>query len=213
MAKVATVLLNAATHLQDENGHIRWPLAELMRYLNDGLLELLRLQPQGFAQTQLAQLAAGTRQSVQGVYAVLNVRFNVDPATDAPRRAVRQVSLKHLDNFNPEWHTDTATAEVNNYARDPYDLQRFWVHPPNDGTGKVEVEVAIAPETVKIADGADDTLLASYQIDLPVRDIFAPALTYYVLHRAWAKDADFASNQQNSNKYYELFLSAAGGEG
>ena len=63
-----------------------------------------------------------------------------------------------------------------------------------------------------MANGDDPEVLASYDIDLPVDAVYAPALTYYVLHRAWAKDADFAANQQNSNQYYDLFKQAVGAE-
>ena len=211
--KVSTILLNAATALTDERNHRRWPLAELMRYLNDGLLELLELRPQAFSETRTHTLTFGSRQTVSGVYAVLDVPMNVDPAAPTtPKRTIRRVTKAHLDNFDRDWHTTTPALLVDNAVLDAYQKERFWVHPPSDGTGAVEVEVAVSPDTIAIATGADDALLASYDITLPIDAVYAPALTYYVLHRGWAKEADFAANQQNSNDYYGLFKQAVGSE-
>lgn len=204
MAKASTVLFNAARALTDERDHRRWPLAELLDYLNDGVLELLEKRPDAFAQTQTHACAVGTRQDMTGVHAILRVMRNTSGG------AVRAVSLAHLDNFNPDWHSDTATAVVKNYAVDGAIKSRFWVHPPNDGTGSLQVDVAVFPTAIAIAGGADPLLLASYDVDIPTEGQFAPALTYYVLHRAWAKDADFAANQAMSNRYYDLFLAAIG---
>jgi hypothetical protein len=211
--KVSTILLNAATALTDERNHRRWPLSELMRYLNDGLLELLEARPQAFSETRSHNLTAGSRQTVSGVYAVLDVPMNVDPLdTTVPKRTIRRVTKRHLDNFDRDWHSATPATLVNNVVLDEFQKHRFWVHPPSDGTGAVEIEVAVSPDTIAVASGDDPEVLASYDIDLPVDAVYAPALTYYVLHRAWAKDADFAANQQNSNQYYELFKQAVGAE-
>lgn len=211
--KVSTILLNAATALTDERDHRRWPLPELMRYLSDGLLETLELRPQAFSESQTHNLTSGSRQAVEDVYSVLDVPMNVDPSDPTvPKRTVRRVTKAHLDSFDRDWHSATPATLVNNAVLDSYQKHRFWVHPPSDGTGAVEVEVAVAPETITIADGDDPDMLDSYDIELPIDAVYAPALTYYVLHRAWAKDADFAANQQNSNQYYELFKQAVGAE-
>lgn len=213
MAKVATVLTNAATALQDHNGHIRWPLPELMRYLNDGLLELqgvlLVMKPDEFTQTLSQPLAAGTLQTVADVHSIRRIWMNVNQADPSVRgRVVGEITASELDRINPYWHNGAQQAEVLHYILDPDDFPRFWCFPPSDGTGAVLMDVIKPPGQVTEALLGDEDLIASYELDLPVRDIFIPALTYYVLHRAWAKDADFAANQQTSNNYYNLFKEA-----
>lgn len=211
MAKASAILLNAARALTDERDHRRWPLPELFAYLKDGLWELLEKRPDIFSESRSHNLQAGTRQSVPNVHAVLRVKMNVDRTNPTVRgRAIRQVTLAHLDNFDPYWHGNAAKSEVINYVLDGIDKAAFWVSPPNDGTGAVELDVALEPESMVLASGANPNALASYDVDIPIESQFAPALTYYVLHRAWAKDADYAANQQNSNRYYELFLTAIG---
>ena len=210
--EVKSILQNASVALADERDHRRWPLAELLANLHDGLLELQERRPDAFSAARPHLLTAGARQTVAGVHSVLSATMNVlrsDPTV--PRRTVRMVTRLHLDNSDREWVGRPQATLIENAALDNHEREKFWVQPPSDGQGAVELQVSIRPELVGIAAGANPLLLNSYAFTLDVPREFAPALTYYVLHRAWAKDADFAANQQNSNKYYDWFKQAIGG--
>jgi hypothetical protein len=209
---VKAILQNAAVALSDERDHRRWPLAELLANLHDGVMELQERRPDAFAETRSHLLDAGARQRVTGVHSVLSATMNVlrsDPTM--PQRTVRMVTRLHLDNSDREWVGRPQATLVDNAALDNHEREAFWVHPPSDGLGAVELQVSVQPELTNVASGDDPLLLSSYDFTLDVKREFAPALTYYVLHRAWAKDADFAANQQNSNKYYDWFKQAVGG--
>ncbi|MCA9327885.1 hypothetical protein KDA14_05135 [Candidatus Saccharibacteria bacterium] len=131
--------------------------------------------------------------------------------TQAPTygTAIRKTTRAELDAGRTGWRADAATSLVKNYVPDPILRKRFWVHPPNDGTGMVAAIVAFQPNAITLA-GVDLTNPATFDVDLPVDECFAPALIYYILHRAWRKDADYAGKPEVAQVYYDLFLSALG---
>jgi hypothetical protein len=201
-----TILLNASRTLQDELAFTRWPLLELFDYLKDGLRALGGMRTAALRSTQVVTLAAGPLQSLTNVYELISVTRNITAQVPAKvyGRSVRRINLDALNATNRDWTGITPTKRVDNLAFDPIEKHRFWVYPPNDGTGVLEVQVAVAPDS--ILPTGSGLVLADYNMTLPVDEEYAPALTHYVLHRAWAKDADFAGNMDRSNNEYKLFL-------
>lgn len=208
MVEARTILLNAATALQDQQDHIRWPLPELWRYLQDGLRDLARPEraPQAFTELREHPLVAGAVQQIPDAYAVLEVKYNV--VGGQPSSAIRPVALAELDRFDAGWYQRPATTQVKNYGLDPFARNAFWVYPPNDGNGRVAARIARLPEALTPLNNGET--LDDYAFALEIDEAFSGALTYYVLARAWAKDADFAANQQNTNRYHALYLEALG---
>lgn len=205
----SSLLEQAATQLQDDD-HVRWPLPELLVYLNAGLRETLWVQPVAFRQWRIIELDEGPRQVVDDAYQVLALTGNIasgdydDGITRG--KAVRQTSLERLNFYAPDWHSESAEASVREYMLDTVDRQSFWVYPPNDGSGKVEAKLIATPQTLD--EPSDPDTLSSYDsLDIEMEGVYAPALVYYILSRAWAKDTDFAGNLELSTRYYNLFKS------
>jgi hypothetical protein len=126
---------------------------------------------------------------------------NMGTSGSTPGRAIRLVSRELLDNFNPDWHTAAAAAEVRNYIYDTQDQTAFYVYPPNTGTQYIEMNYSAQP-----------TDLADENNVIPIFDIYQSALTDYILYRACSKDAEYAPGLQLAQGYMATFVAAVQGK-
>jgi hypothetical protein len=190
---VSSVLARCAVLLQDPT-NIRWPQAELLDWLNDGQREIALYKPNAFVKNQSKQLSAGTKQALpaDGV-SLIDVVRNMGTNGTTPGNAIRAVAREILDSQTPGWHASTAAAAAKHFVYSVLDPKNFYVYPPNDGTGHVEIIYVAAP--------ADATLLSVITLD----DIFVTALVNYVMYRAYSKDAEFAANATAAQAYYQAF--------
>ena len=181
------------TLLQDTT-NVRWPEDELRQWINDGQREVVAINPSALTETQVQPLNNGTRQELPSD-AVQLIDVSRNMAGGSPGRAVRLVERKALDEQRPDWHSDSQTTEAKHYTHDARDPRRFYVWPPNDGSGEVEVIYSATP-----------TDLSDLSEEVALPDIYANALVNYTVFRALSKDAEYTGSQQAAN-YYEMFQS------
>lgn len=192
-----TILNKAAIQLTDI-ANIRWTRAELLSWLNDGMRQIVVIQPSASSTTSVVKLDAGTRQTIpDDGWLLLAIYRNMGTTGTTPGRAIRIVSREILDGFNPNWHTDTAKAEVRNYIYTNQDQLAFYVYPPNTGTQYVELNYSAQP-----------TDLTSESQVIPIFDIFQSALVDYILFRACSKDAEYAPGLALAQGYLATFTAA-----
>lgn len=202
------ILESASITLLDPT-HVRWPLTELLFYLNKGLKALALDKPNAVTQTVELSLAAGTIQDLEAMdpnyISLVRVLRNQNGA------AITPVSRTMLDVIMPGWQ-DTgvvpANAQVEHVIQDVADPRSFHVYPANDGNGVIEAVVSVIPDPIPAA--ADLTNLDTYDQDVPVPSIFENALTDYVLYRAFAKDSDDPANAARSQSHYVMYGSQIG---
>ena len=196
-----TIINKAAIQLTDI-ANVRWTRAELLSWLNDGMRQIVLIQPSGSSTTVSMQLTAGTRQSIPtDGWLLLQIYRNMGVSGSTPGRAIRIVSREILDGFNPNWHTDTAAAEVRNYIYDAQDQLAFYVYPPNTGTGYIELNYSAQP-----------TNLTSESQTIPIFDVFQQSLVDYILFRACSKDAEYAPGLQLAQAYLATFTAGVQGK-
>lgn len=196
-----TILNKAAIQLTDI-ANIRWTRAELLSWLNDGMRQIVVIQPSASSTTVSKLLSAGTRQTLPADgWLLLQIYRNMGTTGTTPGRAIRIVSREVLDGFNPNWHTDTASAEVKNYIYDVQDQLAFYVYPPNTGTGYIELNYSAQPAN-----------LTSESEVIPIFDIFQQALVDYILFRACSKDAEYAPGLQLAQAYLATFTAGVQGK-
>lgn len=196
-----TIINKAAVQLIDQT-NIRWTRAELLAWLNDGMRQIVLIQPSASSTTVARQMVAGTRQTLPADgWLLLQIYRNMGTTGTTPGRAVRIVSRELLDNFNPNWHTATATAEVRNYIYDVQDQTAFYVYPPNTGTGYIEINYSAQPAN-----------LTSESQVIPIFDVFQSALVDYILYRACSKDAEYAPGLTLAQGYLATFSAAVQGK-
>lgn len=208
------VLSVAATALMDAD-HVRWPLTDLLSYLNDGVRTIVSVKPNANAQTVTLSLAAGTLQELPEGYTVLSrvsrnmVLGHDDIGGPVGGAAIRPVMGRALmDAFFPAWQSDEALFHktVKHVCYDEADLRRFYVIPGNDGTGKIEAVVGVMPAT--IATPGSPTLITSYTATVGLPDKLRTPLTDFVLARAFGKDAMIPASEARAAKHMGQFTEA-----
>lgn len=213
MAVLASDILTRAQVIVQDTTGVRWPLAELLQWLNDGQREAVNIKPSVTATTMVLNLQQGTFQRLGAdALALLRAVRNLKTPVTEPRigtRAVRMVSQDVLDAQDPNWHDPSVfpyTKDAKHFCFDSVDPTAFYVFPGNDGTGALEVVVSKMPADV-VATG-DPTRIESYRRPVSVPDIYLNPLLDYVLFRAYMKDADLADNAARSTMHYQLFAGA-----
>jgi hypothetical protein len=193
---VAAVLTRAQDILQDVTG-VRWPQAELLRWINDGRRELAIARPDIYAANVLVTLVQGTRQTIPAsATRFLDAVRNVHSVDDTPRQSIRVVEREVLDAQVPDWHTQTPTTLLKHFAFDERSPRVFYTYPPAVAGHKLEIVVSQSPVEVEIND------------ELVAEDIYTGALVNYICAQAFSKDAEFAGNEGRAMKHYAAFQGA-----
>ena len=198
----AKAILDKATIQLTDIANIRWTRSELLSWLNDGMRQIVVIQPSASSTTSVIKLDAGTRQTIpDDGWLLLAIYRNMGTTGTTPGRAIRIISREIIDGFNPDWHSDTAKAEVRNYIYTNQDQLAFYVYPPNTGTQYVELNYSAQP-----ADLTGETQV------IPIFDIFQSALVDYILYRACSKDAQYAPGLALAQQYSTSFVAAIQGK-
>lgn len=194
-----TIIDKAVIQLTDVQG-IRWTRAELLGWINDAQRQIVIMSPNATNKISVIKLNAGSRQSIpsDGWTLLEIVRYMGTDGTK-PGRAVRLASRAQIDAFNPNWHSDPPTSTPINYIFDLQDQTAFFVYPPNNGKGYIEINYSPDP-----ADLTDE----SQGINL--NNIFETAILDYVLYRACSKDAEYAPGLQLAAGYLNTFMTSMG---
>jgi hypothetical protein len=196
-----TIINKAAIQLTDI-ANVRWTRAELLSWLNDGMRQIVLMQPSASSTTVSKVLTAGTRQTIPtDGWLLLQIYRNMGTTGTVPGRAIRIISREVLDGFNPNWHSELPKTEVKNYIYDVQDQLAFYVYPPNTGTQYIELNYSVQPVN-----------LTSESQAIPLFDIFQSSLVDYILFRACSKDAEYAPGLQLAQGYLATFSAAVQGK-
>ena len=200
-----SIIRRCVETLQDTTS-IRWPVAELVRYLNDGQREIIVHRPDAMVTNASQTLVSGSKQSIPTNGTKL---IDVVRNTSGNKKAVRLCSREILDAQSPSWHALTGVTEVKHYMFDPRDPKTFYVYPPAAASGaSVELVYSAMPTDVtEPAEGADYTAVSG---NISVPDIYGNVLQDYVLYRAYMKDSQYAGNAGRATAHYSAFANALG---
>jgi len=203
----ANLLARIQDTLQDTTS-VRWPEAELIRYINDAQREIVNFRPESSATTSNVQLVTGTKQSLPtGGLRLIKLTRNMSAASGSAtgKRAIRIVNADILNTQEPDWNDPTVSGDaahgtvVKHYIFDEDDPRNFYVYPGVAGNAYVEIVFSNSP-----------TDLANTSATISVDDIYANAIMDYVLFRAYQKDSEYAGNAQRAQLHYQLFLQCIG---
>lgn len=198
----ANLLSRIKDTLQDTTS-VRWPEAELIRYINDAQREIVNFRPESSATTTNVQLTTGTKQTLPSAgLRLIKVVRNMSAAGGSAtgKRAIRIVNPDILNTQEPDWHDPTVAGDaahttiVKHYMFDEDDPRNYYVYPGVAGNAFVEVVYSASP-----------TDLTSTSSTIGVDDIYANAIIDFVLYRAYMKDAEYAGNAQRASNHYQLF--------
>lgn len=210
MTIAASSLVRRATDIIMDNTSVRWPVAELVRYLNDAQREVILVRPDAINKTATATLAAGTRQSLDAMALtpapskLIEITRNI--AATSAQKAVRLVPRQILDAQIPGWHAIPGTVNILHYMFDARDPKTFYVYPPALDSAQLEIMYSAVP--TDIAEPADGALHGDVVGEITLPDIYANALLDYILYRAYSKDSEFAGNAARAQSHYAAFTAS-----
>jgi hypothetical protein len=203
MAITAQSLIDKARLILQETspGGMRWKDPELLGWLNEAQVEIVKIKPNVSSTNTNIQLAQGTLQTIPDngvslIKIVRNMQSAANTGNDLPGRSIRITDIEILDAENPDWHTQSADTEVLYYTFDEDDPKHFYVYPPQPASpGYINLVYSSAP--VEVATLADN---------ITIRDIYSNQIIDYILFRCYQKDASYAGNQQRSMTHFNLFM-------
>lgn len=198
----AAIITRAALALQD-TASVRWTRNELLDYLNEGQREVVIRKPTAYVRHTNMLLVPGTRQSLpstDGSAAVDPIQL-IEIVRNSTGRAVRLVERSLLDNLNPDWHVAPQAVLVQHYCYSELDPKSFFVYPPNNGAGCLELTYSATPPAL-LAESALTSL----------DDIYQGALLDYCVYRAFLKDAEYAADPARAAARYASFLATLEGK-
>jgi len=191
--------------VQDESNDL-WEYQDLLNWYNLGTRRIVSIDPRANPVLESIKLASGVRQAIPpGGISVLGVTRNMGIDGATPGRGITETTLDALRRACPSYSTETASAIIYNWMRDPADKTAFWVYPPADGTSYVEVEHGKVPTIIVYDDDGDWR-----DAHISLKDDYIEPLTNYLFSRAYGKDTDIPGNEAKANKYWALFASAMG---
>jgi hypothetical protein len=201
---LASDLITGVSIALQDTSYVRWSIAELLLYLNQGQKEIASFKPNASVTNASVQLVAGSKQSLpSGGLILIDVTRNMGADGATPGNAIRIVSRGILDAQIPGWHASAlASATVKHYVYTPFDPTRFYVYPPQPGT-PTYVEIVYGKLPTDVAANGDPLALPPGSIS--VDDVYGPALHNYMMYRAFSKDSEVAANAQLAQNYYTAF--------
>lgn len=160
----------------------RWPVDELIYWLNDGASEVVVIRPAAGARTQVLSLQEGVYQTLPAeAIQLLDIARNIGSG-GRPGCPVQRTDRRLLDETVPDWCQMEPADHIQYFTFDDRNPQAFYNYPPAQAGVEVEALIATPPPKVE---AIDDTL------DMD-RAYIGP-LVSYMLYRALAKDSEYAN--------------------
>ena len=205
MAITAQSIVHRVVDILQDTTSVRWPVSELVRYLNDGQREVVLYRPDATIKSATVTCVAGAKQSLPSDGAKL-IDVIRNSASGGTSKAVRLVAREVLDAQIPNWYGLSGELDVVHFTYDARDPKTFFVYPPALTTTRVEITYSAFPSDVtEPADGSTYDDVAG-NMDLP--DIYGNVVTDYILYRAYSKDSEYAGNAQRAQAHYGAFANA-----
>jgi hypothetical protein len=201
-----SIIRRCVETLQDTTS-IRWPVPELVRYLNDGQREVVMYRPDSMVTNQTITCVAGSKQGLPANGAKL-IEVVRNARSAGTKRAVRMVNREILDAQTPGWHNLTGVDDVLHFMYDPRDPRVFYVYPP--ATTNAQLDIVYASYPTDIVEPADGSLHTAVTGDISLPDIYGNVLQDYILYRSYTKDSDYAGNAARAQAHYAAFANALG---
>ena len=214
MAFTAGDVLSRVRITLNDTASTRWPLTELLTWLNDGCKEITLQAPEAVGQVGVLSLVSGTLQTLPDeCLMLLRVHCNVTGSSPNYVRGttITPIQRAALSALIPGWESSSVVPFAKNVAHVIEDVavhRNFWVFPGNDGTGKLQAVIAKRPAV--IATPGSPTAIGSYTATVELDDIYLNAIVAYVAHRALLKEINVPGAKEASMAQYQIFTSALG---
>jgi len=214
MATTGASLLTSASILLLDEDRIRWPLPELVGWINEAQRAIVLAKPSAKSESVVISLIAGTLQSLTNTDHLALLRIPRNIVTEGPPRvggrAIRPTTRELLDASSPGWHEPDTFAykkDVRQYVYDEESPREFYVFPGNLGTGKIEAVVSVLPTRLTASGDVHD--IDSYGASIGLPEPYAPVILDWVLYRAFSKDS-MEADTGRAQLHYQAYATALG---
>lgn len=192
---VASSLIALASELAQDEDNVIWTEPQALSWVNDAQQAICILRPDASTVNHVVQLASGTKQSITG-RRLISVHRNTNDSGSVPGKAIRLVDRKVKDEFNPDWHMDTASNVINEYVYNMADPKTYYVSPPVTSAEDVYIEVTEAINPAQLADFTDT---------INIDDVYSVAITEWMCYRFFGRDSEENPNHQRAMGYLRNF--------
>jgi len=196
MAITANTIIVGASELAQDEGNVVWEADQALRWVNDAQRAVAMVRPDAVISTTPILLAPGTKQSITG-RRLMSVVRNMGVDGQTPGRGIRLVERGIKDDFNPDWHMDTADTVVKEYMYDARTPKIFYVWPPVHATKAVYIEATEAVDPTEVTSTSDV---------IEMDDIYGPALIDWVAYRFFCRDAEEVQDIQRATRHFTAFF-------
>lgn len=194
MATAAQTIFDRFKYAMKDEASVRWTRPEFTEWLNAAQVEAVKLVPEINSEIVSVSLVAGVRQSLGATGLLL-----LDVFQNTGGNAITEVDQQVMAVSLPSWTGLTQQSNVRHFIKDVKEKRDFYVYPPNDGNGSVEVLQASYPTEI--------TDVTSENISLA--DEYADAILDYCLYRAHSKD-DEAAETGKAAQFLKAFTAKLG---
>lgn len=196
--KASVILGHVRDALSDPDADT-WTDYTLFTYMNQAMLALATARPDAVAVTAILTLVAGCKQALPADgMKLLSIYRNLNSSNAPIAPVVRHIERMTLDDVLSAWQTAAASATVYEYWYDERQPRQFWTNPVS-GTPKIEVSYAKSP-----------TVITAGTQDLPVDDIYTPALQEWMLYLAWRRDDESSPTHNRAMAHRAAFFDLLG---
>lgn len=204
MSVLASVLVNeVATILNDMDSgfeHTRWPEAELLGYLSEGIFAIAQGKPSAFVTVAILPLAPGSTQRLSDEYSrLIDIHFNLNRDGSEGWNVLPGVYQLQQAFEKPGCEN---RGLIETYAAYPGSERFYWVDPPVPAglnyTPQVQALVMLAPQPVTAMN--QPVVFAG-----GTSQLYQGALIDWMLYRAYSKDEESATSYERSQAHFKAF--------
>lgn len=206
MAKTLKSVLEKVVGTLENDGLDTWTLQDLVRYANDGALDMLVKRPDLFNLDIDHPLVAGVKQTLPELGTKL---IGITHNTVGDQLPVSLIQRTLLDAQMPGWRRELPTIEIQHFMYDERQPKVFEVYPPAKLGARLQIEFAAIPVDMPIP--AEGTQLAAIAGDINVPEPQSIALQHYITARCYAEGSE-AGNLGHAQAFFSLYASDLGVE-
>ncbi len=206
MATTLRSVLENTVGMLENDDLATWTVVDLVRYANDGQIDMCNRRPDLFSHYVDMPLVAGWRQRIpaDGVK-LLDVHANAVGS----KRACTLVQRSMLDAQLRGWRSLEPVLEVDHYLFDEREPARFDVFPPAAVGASLSLEYARRPAAMAVP--APDTPLSAVAGNVNVPDEMSVALQHYIAFRCYAEGSE-DGNAQAAKNHISIYADILGVE-
>lgn len=197
---LASDIITEVSSQLNDNNQVTWTEAMLLGYITTAEEMIVSLRPDTYSQITTMQMVVGAKQTIPATaLRLLDIKRNMGVDGLTPGRSVNAVAADALDLFALDWTAEAVEAEAQDFTYDEKTPTEFFVDPPSDGTGYLEISVSRIPPAVT---ALSDTLV--------LKDIYRNAIIQWCMFRAYSVEVDSASSQRRASVHEASFYGLMG---